>query len=125
MQWTRTVTDSDVVESVRRYERNRRKLAAFLVLVGVISTSAGAAAVVWIEREWQSTADALKGAPDASISTAVDGTTFYVGVRTGWLCGLLFTCGVLAVAHGIGIVAWRDRQNRLLLECWDRHTITE
>jgi len=116
MKWTRTVIDLDVVQSVRRYERNRRKLAAFLVLLGVVSVSAGVAAVVWIEREWQSTADALKGAPEGSVVAAVDGTAFYLGVSTGFLCGLLFTCGVLAVGHGIGISVWRDRRNELLLK---------
>lgn len=118
MRWVRTVTDDEVVEKLRRFERNRRKIGAFLIAVGILCASVGAGSLLWLEREWRSSAAALKGASDAGIATAIDGTTFYVGVSTGFLCGLLFTSGMLAVGNGVGIGLWRDRRNELLLKSW-------
>ena len=120
MQWTRTVSDDNVIDRVRRFQRHRRKIATFMVVAGILSLVAGISCILWIQREWESTGSTLMADPtQADIVAAVDDTTFILGVSVGYTCAASILCGLLAAVHGLGMFLWRDRRNELLLEFWD------
>ncbi|QDT54543.1 hypothetical protein Pan44_25760 [Caulifigura coniformis] len=113
MRWTRRVSDADVVEGVRRFERNRRTIAAFLVGTGLLVVTGAVVVGLWFHRGWKS----------AEIAPSVDDMTFFIGLTLGSTLSGSLVAGSHCVGHGIGMMIWRDRRNELLLSLWPSHDL--
>ncbi|GEM_PF-2927059 len=121
------LTDGQVIERVRKAQRIRRPLGAFFLCAGLIGAALLGYWMHYLYAQLHTMLNELVATPHPTtqqMDKAMHETQFAVGFNFGFLAAIVWISIVQFLGLGVGWLLFRNRKDRLLLQCWDRQPPT-